>query len=334
MNYYEILGIQKGASDSEIKKAYRKLAMEFHPDKNPGNKEAEEKFKRIADAYSILGDPERKKVYDSPKENPNRNRTTRSQQGFGFEEFIKDFGSSGFKSYREQQNAKARASQGQTHSPPLSSEYLNIKLEAEIELDEALSGKKIELSFSRKKINLSGNDGKRILYSFSEEEKEISIQLNLKENYFILKKEEGYYLTKVRVPKLGNEDVNIRTNIWNELEQTPLFGDLIVEIRLKAKENILIEGSNIIQRVDLKLEQLLTKGEKIRVETILGKKYDAEIYCPRTLTDISFILPEEGILAENKQKGDYIIKFDVLCPEVSKLNKSQRETLISLLNTI
>lgn len=334
MNYYEILGIQKGASDSEIKKAYRKLAMEFHPDKNPGNKEAEEKFKKIADAYAVLGDPERKKVYDSPKENPNRNRTTSSQQGFGFEEFIKDFGSSGFKSYREQQNAKARASQGRTHSPPPSSEYLNIKLEAEIELDEAISGKKIELSFSRKKINLSGNDGKRILYSFSEEEKEISIQLNLKENYFILKKEEGYYLTKVRVPKLGNEDVNTRTNIWNELEQTPLFGDLIVEIRLKAKENILIEGSNIIQRVDLKLEQLLTKGEKIRVETILGKKYDAEIYCPRTLTDISFILPGEGILDENKQKGDYIIKFDVLCPEVSKLNKSQRETLISLLNTI
>jgi DnaJ-class molecular chaperone len=334
MNYYEILGIQKGASDSEIKKAYRKLAMEFHPDKNPGNKEAEEKFKRIVDAYDILGDPERKKAYDSPKENPNRHRTSSSQQGFGFEEFIKDFGSSGFKSYREQQNARASASQGRTQAPPPNLEYLNIKLEAEIELNEALSGKKIELSFSRKKINLSGNDGKRIIYSFSEEEKEISIQLNLKENYFILKKEEGYYLTKVRVPKLGNEDVNTRTNIWNELEQTPLFGDLIVEIKLKTKENILIDGSNIIQRVDLKLEQILTKGEKIRVETILGKKYDAEIYCPRTLTDISFILPGEGILDENKQNGDYIIKFDVLCPEVSKLNKSQKETLISLLNTI
>ena len=55
-DYYEVLGIQKGASDDEIKKAFRKLAVKYHPDKNPGDKAAEEKFKEINEAYSVLSD--------------------------------------------------------------------------------------------------------------------------------------------------------------------------------------------------------------------------------------------------------------------------------------
>jgi molecular chaperone DnaJ len=63
-DYYEILGITREASDQEIKSAYRKMAMKFHPDKNPGNKEAEENFKQAAEAYSVLGDREKRTVYD------------------------------------------------------------------------------------------------------------------------------------------------------------------------------------------------------------------------------------------------------------------------------
>ena len=63
-DYYEVLGLQKGASDNDIKKAFRKMAMKYHPDKNPGDKVAEEKFKEINEAYAVLSDPEKKEKYD------------------------------------------------------------------------------------------------------------------------------------------------------------------------------------------------------------------------------------------------------------------------------
>ncbi|ATD54693.1 molecular chaperone DnaJ [Clostridium chauvoei] len=63
-DYYEALGLEKGASDDEIKRAFRKLAIKYHPDKNQGNKEAEDKFKEINEAYQVLSDPEKKARYD------------------------------------------------------------------------------------------------------------------------------------------------------------------------------------------------------------------------------------------------------------------------------
>lgn len=63
-DYYDILGVSKGASEAEIKSAYRKMALKYHPDKNPDDKEAEEKFKEAAEAYEILADPQKKQRYD------------------------------------------------------------------------------------------------------------------------------------------------------------------------------------------------------------------------------------------------------------------------------
>ena len=63
-DYYEVLGVSKNADATEIKKAYRKLALKYHPDKNPGDKEAEEKFKEAAEAYDVLSNEEKRRRYD------------------------------------------------------------------------------------------------------------------------------------------------------------------------------------------------------------------------------------------------------------------------------
>ena len=63
-DYYEVLGVAKGASDSEIKSAYRKVAKKYHPDANPGDKEAEVKFKEAAEAYAVLSDADKRRQYD------------------------------------------------------------------------------------------------------------------------------------------------------------------------------------------------------------------------------------------------------------------------------
>ena len=63
-DYYEVLGVERNATEEEIKKAYRKKAIQYHPDKNPGDKEAEEKFKEAAEAYDVLSNPDKRARYD------------------------------------------------------------------------------------------------------------------------------------------------------------------------------------------------------------------------------------------------------------------------------
>lgn len=63
-DYYNVLGISKGATEDEIKKAYRKQALKYHPDKNPGDKSAEKKFKEISEAYEVLSDEKKRQIYD------------------------------------------------------------------------------------------------------------------------------------------------------------------------------------------------------------------------------------------------------------------------------
>jgi len=89
-DYYKILEVPETASEDAIKKSYRKLAVKYHPDKNPGNKQAEEKFKEISEAYYVLSDAKRKKEYDMFRKGgfAQGGHEFRGAQGFDFDEFL------------------------------------------------------------------------------------------------------------------------------------------------------------------------------------------------------------------------------------------------------
>jgi curved DNA-binding protein len=145
-DYYKILGVDKKASQEEIKKAFRKLAIQYHPDKNPGNKEAEDKFKLVNEANEVLGDPEKRKKYDELGENWNRPGGAGTQQGgYTYEGNMDDmFGGAGgqFSDFFEAFFGGRSSGRGGRQRSRTQSHYRGQDYEAEMEisLEEAYAG--------------------------------------------------------------------------------------------------------------------------------------------------------------------------------------------------
>jgi len=176
-NYYKILGVSKNASDKEIKAAYRRLAKKHHPDINPGNKEAEARFKEIGEAYDVLSDKEKRKRYDLLGENWQA-YGQRAPQGWpggagqggvridfedlggggGFSEFFRTFfGAGGF-------GGGGRAGYGGAGFPPEEvPEPADAEAEVELTLDEVLNGttREVALQGSKRRVEVKIPPGVR-----------------------------------------------------------------------------------------------------------------------------------------------------------------------------
>lgn len=144
-DYYEVLGVSKSASEDEIKKAYRKLALKYHPDRNPGNKEAEEKFKEAAEAYAVLSDARQRSQYDQFGH-------SMGGQGFtgfeGFQDSFRDFSDIFGDLFNDFFGTAARGRRG-NHAGIRGSD---LQYAVQISLEEVLTGKDFSLEVERLEV--------------------------------------------------------------------------------------------------------------------------------------------------------------------------------------
>lgn len=314
-DYFKTLGISKSATQAEIKDAYRKLALKYHPDRNQGDKIAEEKFKEVAEAYDVLS----KAKQQNQKE---------FEYGFkDFNEFRETFNES-FKSRKRSTGPKNKQ-----HRTPPDPGYLNINITEQITIKELCTGTAINIKYGRVRLEYLSTNGNRINYKRVEEEKELRVDLDFRQKRFKLEPDGDNYIIKFSIPKLGNEDAIDFNNILDEYEQIVLKGDVHVMVKIQRDEFHKLEENNIIQTVEVPLYKLLKEGEKIRIETLFDKKYDAEINQPTLLSGLKFVIKEKGILGDSGI-GNYVVKFDVITPNINKLKKSERDQFLNLLKEI
>ncbi len=147
-DYYEILGLKKGASPEEIKKAYRKLAVKYHPDKNPGDNKAEDRFKGINEAYAVLSDPQKKSQYDQFGSDGFHQRYSQEDifRGFNSGDIFREFGLGSDDVFSRIFGGAGGHRQGGRYG--MSSKGSDYEMELAISFMEAFSGAEKRVSFN------------------------------------------------------------------------------------------------------------------------------------------------------------------------------------------
>ena len=351
-DYYEVLGVEKGASAEEIKKAYRKNAMKYHPDLNPGDKEAEEKIKELGEAYEVLSDDEKRSRYDQfghagvdPNYGGGGAYGNPFGGGFGGFDFGDIFGDifGGGRSRQSAQNAPRRGE--------------NVALQLELTFEEAAFGAEKEVSARRIEncaaCNGSGSaDGAvetcsrchgsgqvRTAQSFMGMQVQSTTTCpQCSGRGKIVKNPCNTCRGKGKVYRTQKVKVNIPAGI--DAGQTVRVrgegcvgsnggpnGDLMVEIYIKRHPLFQRDGIHVYCEVPITFTQAALGGE-IEVPTLDGKvKFDLP---EGTQTGKRFTLAGKGIPLVNntKRRGDH--QFAVIVETPTKLTKEQRELLRKL----
>ncbi|MBE2180090.1 MAG: J domain-containing protein [Chthoniobacterales bacterium] len=299
-DYYKTLGVAKTATADEIKKAFRKLARQHHPDLAQDKKTAEEKFKEINEAYEVLSDAEKRKKYDEL--GPNWQQAGAGggfrpppgwqggQGGFGggggFDEEFQ-FGGTGFSDFFEA--FFGRAARGGRRGSAFYGEDMPLRgqdAEADImvTLEEALHGSTRQISFTR------GRSGKVETYT-------------------------------VKIPKGVREGQRIRlAGIGGEGRGGGDAGDLYLRVRFERHPEFTVEGADVIHEVELPATQAVLGGD-VTIPTLDGR---AKLKIPQgTQNGRKFRLPGKGMPQRGGSRGDFYAVIDVQLP--TSLTPAQRE---------
>ena len=354
-DYYEVLGIEKGASAEDIKKAYRKLAMKYHPDRNPDNKEAEEKFKEAAEAYEILSDDEKRQKYDQfgfAGVDPNYGAGQGGPFGGGFGGGFGDFGDLGdiFGSF-----FGGGGSRRSTANAPHRGENVGARLD--LTFEEAAFGCEKEVGAQRiencASCNGSGSaDGATETCSYCRGAGQVRTQQNFMGMAVqsttvcpqcngrgkIIKtpcntcrgkgKVRRTQKIKVKVPAgvdMG-QSVRVRGEGCVGSNGGP-NGDLLVEIYLKRHPIFSRQDMTVLCEVPISFTQAAL-GAQIDIPTLDGK---VSFEIPEgTQTGTVFTLSGKGIPAVNnpRRRGDQ--RFTVTVETPTKLTKEQKDLLRQL----
>jgi molecular chaperone DnaJ len=344
-DYYSLLGVEKTASADELKKAYRKLAMKYHPDKNPGDKEAEAKFKELSQAYDVLKDEQKRAAYDRYGHAAFENGGMGSASNAGFDpsaNFSDIFGDL----FGDFMGGK----RGGGRSANIRGSDLRYNLE--ITLEEAFAGKQQKVQFTTaascdgcsgsgskdgsKATNCGtcGGMGKiRMQQGFFTVErtcstcggagKIITNPCNRCGGEGRVRKEKTLSVT---VPE-GVED-GTRIRLTGEGEVGPRggdAGDLYIFISIKEHEFFMREGNDIYCKVPIKMTTAALGGE-VEVPVIDGTR--AKVTIPAgTQTDDKFRLKSKGmtVMRSGGRRGDMYIQCNIEIPV--KLSKKQQELL-------
>ncbi|MEM7361390.1 MAG: molecular chaperone DnaJ [Bacteroidota bacterium] len=347
-DYYEILDIQRDATEKEIKQAYRKKALKYHPDRNKGNKEAEEKFKEAAIAYEVLSDPQKRRIYDRYGEE-GLGQNGRYQPKVSVEDILRDFGdifsANRFKDFFNVQDLRTQ-------------EDLNIYLKIRITLQESVKGvrKKIKIQRYITCSDCGGNGAEsgtslEVCSNCHGTGQEQSVQKNMFIQMFstkLCRKCEGagkiIYLTCSGCKGQGRQQVeetitlDIPAGVIQGIQLTKtgkghapvrggVPGDLVILIEEVEDELLKRDGLDIHYRCVISLLDAI-HGSKVKVPTMEG---DVKVNIPsNTQSGHRIILKGKGLpkVGSLRTKGNQIVHVYVWTPnKISKQAKEQLEKL-------
>lgn len=349
-DYYEVLEVTKNSSPEDIKKAYRKMAVKYHPDKNPGNKEAEEKFKEASEAYEVLSDQQKKAAYDQYGHAAFDARS-RGAGGGGFHDpfdlFREAFGGSGGGGGSIFDDLFGGGNRSNPNGPERGSD---LRYDLEITFEEAALGTTREISISKadqcdtchgsgaapgsstKKCQTCGGNGQVIMSRgiFSIQQTCPTCQGAGKTIEKPCKscrgtgREDKKSSINLRIPPGVDTGTRLRStgNGESGLRGGP-SGDLYVVLHIKEHEIFERELDNIICEVPINFAIATLSGE-VEVPTLQGK---ASIKIPAgTQSGTTFRLRGRGIKSiKGHGTGDLLIRVNVEVP--TKLNQKQKAKL-------